>query len=205
MKTFSYEAAAPFTVTEGRSRVTLKDAALSARRLLAFVFLLVIFMLAARPIADPDFWWHLRTGQFIWETRTIPHSDIFSSVFYGREWVAHEWLSEAVMYGVYNLCGYGGLVVFFALLITAAMWIAYRRCAEVAGHVYVIGFALVLGALTASPTWGVRPQMFSFLFASIFIAVLGAYARGTQSVSVWWLIPLTILWVNMHAGFALGL
>ncbi|MGB8507409.1 MAG: hypothetical protein WCD76_03310, partial [Pyrinomonadaceae bacterium] len=42
-------------------------------------------------------------------------------------------------------------------------------------------------------------------FASIFIAVLGAYARGTQSVSVWWLIPLTILWVNMHAGFALGL
>lgn len=205
MKTFSYDAHTPFVGTYGQSRVSLREVTLSARRLLAFVFMVVIFMLAARPIADPDFWWHLRTGQFIWETRTIPHADIFSTAFHGREWVAHEWLSEVLMYGINRASGYGGLVVCFALLITAAMWIVYRRCAERAGHVYVVGFALVLGALTASPTWGVRPQMFSFLFASIFVAVLGDYARGRRGNSVWYVVPLTILWVNMHAGFALGL
>ena len=165
----------------------------------------VVFVLAVRPVTDPDFWWHLRTGKFIVETRGVPHADIFSSTFAGREWVAHEWLSEVLMYAVRQAFGYAGLVVFFALVIAAAMWVAYRRCAEKTGHVYVAGFALLLGALAASPTWGVRPQMFSFLFASVFFAILEAYARGANARRVWWLIPLTILWVNMHAGFALGL
>ncbi len=205
MKNFSYNASAPFAETFAQRGTAVKDVYLSARRLLVFVFMLVIFMLAARPIADPDFWWHLRTGQYMWETQTIPHTDIFSSVFYGREWVAHEWLSETLMYGLFRTGGYGGLVVCFALLISAAMWIVYRRCAGRAGHPYIVGFALILGALAASPTWGVRPQMFSFLFASVFIAVLDDYVRGKSGNLVWWVVPLTILWVNMHAGFALGL
>lgn len=204
MRNLSPAAAVPFVAPYGQTSA-LRDVCLSARRLLAFVFMLVIFMLAARAITDPDFWWHLRAGQYMVETGTIPRTDIFSTVFNGREWVAHEWLSEVLMYSLYRASGYGGLVVSFALLITAAMWVVYRRCAERAGHPYVVGFALVLGALAASPTWGVRPQMFSFLFASIFIAVLDDYVRGKNERCVWWLVPLMVLWVNMHAGFALGL
>ena len=62
-----------------------------------------------------------------------------------------------------------------------------------------------MARLTAAPTWGVRPQMFSFLFASIYVAVLGNYARDEKSRSLWWLVPLMVVWVNMHAGFAFGL
>lgn len=178
---------------------------LSVRRLMTFVLMSLVFMLAVRAISDPDFWWHLRAGQFIWETRSIPRTDIFSSTFFGREWVAHEWLSEALMYSIHRAFGYAGFVVFFALVISAAMWIALRRLAGRAGHPHVAGFALLLGALAASPTWGVRPQMFSFLFASIFFAVLDGYVRGEVRRGVWWFVPLTALWVNMHAGFALGL
>ncbi|MFL6283328.1 MAG: hypothetical protein ACJ74Q_09330 [Pyrinomonadaceae bacterium] len=178
---------------------------LSARRLLTFMLMSLVFVLAVRTISDPDFWWHLRAGQLIWETRSIPHSDVFSSTFFGREWVAHEWVSEALMYAIHRAAGYAGLVVVFALVISAAMWVALRGFAARAGHPYVAGFALLLGALAASPTWGVRPQMFSFLFASIFFAVLDGYARGESRSKVWWLVPLTVLWVNMHAGFALGL
>jgi hypothetical protein len=183
----------------------LKGIHLSVRRLLVFVLLSVVFVLAARPITDPDFWWHLRTGKLIVETGSIPRVDIYSSTFAGREWVAHEWLSEVLMYLINQAFGYAGLVVFFAFVISAAMWIAYRRCAERAGHPYVTGFALLLGALAASPTWGVRPQMFSFFLASVFFAVLDGYVRGAGVRKICWLVPLTILWVNMHAGFALGL
>jgi hypothetical protein len=172
---------------------------------LTFVLMSLVFVLAVRAITDPDFWWHLRAGQFIWETRGIPRADVFSSTFFGREWVAHEWLSEALMYAVHQSFGYAGLVVFFALVMSAAMWVALRRFAGRAGHPYVAGFALLLGALTASPTWGARPQMFSFLFASVFFAALDGHARGEGGRRVWLLVPLTVLWVNMHAGFALGL
>src|ERR1041384_1348146 len=78
---------------------------LSARRLLVFVLLLILFMGAARNVFDPDFWWHLKTGQYIVETRSIPHTDIFSTVYFGREWVTHEWLSEAIIYAIHSSLG----------------------------------------------------------------------------------------------------
>lgn len=178
---------------------------LSARRLLVFVFMLVIFTGAARPITDPDFWWHLRTGQILAETRGIPHTDIFSVAHWGKEWITHEWLSELAIYSIYERLGYVGLILAFSLIITAAFSIAYERCSKRAGHPYVSGFALVLGALASLPTWGVRPQMFSILFASIFVSILDDYARNREGWSLWWLLPLTIVWVNAHAGFALGI
>src|SRR6266511_3707849 len=178
---------------------------LSTRRLLVFVFMASIFVLAAQPITDPDFWWHLKTGQYIFETRSIPHTDIFSSLRFGSEWITHEWLSEVFMYSVFRKAGYGGLIVVFSLVITAAFWIAYQRCRHLAGHPYVAGLALLLGAAATLPVWGVRPQMFSLLFASIFISFLDRYLRREEMPSIWWLLSLMILWVNMHAGFALGL
>ena len=186
-------------------RLSASRLRLSVRRLLVFVLMSLVFVLAARPVTDPDFWWHLRTGRLIFETRGIPHADIFSSTFAGREWVAHEWLSEVLMYAVHFAFGYAGLIVFFSLVIAAAMWLAFRRCAARAGHVYVAGAALLLGALASSPTWGVRPQMFSFLFASVFLFLLDDYAGGEGNRRVWWLVPFTALWVNLHAGFAMGL
>jgi hypothetical protein len=178
---------------------------LSARSLLVLVFLLLIFTIAARRIVDPDFWWHLKTGQYLIQTRGIPHTDIFSSLFSGKEWITHEWLSEIVMYSVYRATGYGGLIVTFALIITTGFAIAYRRCAKKAGHPYVSGAALLLGALAAAPTWGVRPQVFSFLLASIFLSLLEDFQRNERQQSIWWLVPLMVLWVNMHAGFAVGI
>jgi len=186
---------------------------LSARALLVFVFLLLIFTVAARQVLDPDFWWHLQTGQHLVQTRSIPHTDIFSTQFFGKEWITHEWLSEIVIYLVYRGFGFGGLIVSFALTITAGFALAYRRCAKVAGHPYVSGGALLLGALAAAPTWGVRPQVFSFLLASVFLSLLGDFQSDIQSStqntvkrhSIWWLVPLMVLWVNMHAGFAMGI
>ncbi|MCM3900328.1 MAG: hypothetical protein ND866_01335 [Pyrinomonadaceae bacterium] len=177
----------------------------SSRGLLVFVLMLLIFSVAAQPITDPDFWWHLRTGQYIVETKSIPYTDIFSTLRFGSEWVTHEWLSEVFIYSVFRTLGYGGLIAIFSFLITAAFWIVYQRCRKRGVHRYVAGFALLLGAAATMPTWGVRPQMFSLLFGSIFISFLDRYSGREAMPSIWWLAPLMILWVNMHAGFALGL
>ncbi len=43
--------------------------------------LLVVLAVSDGPRArfnDPDMWWHLSTGHFIWTTRTIPLGDLFS-------------------------------------------------------------------------------------------------------------------------------
>src|SRR5580765_6760180 len=89
----------------------------SSRNLFGLVFMLLIFTAAAQPITDPDFWWHLRTGKYIVQTRSIPHTDIFSTLRFGSEWVTHEWLSEVFLYGVYRALGFGGLIVVFSIAI----------------------------------------------------------------------------------------
>jgi hypothetical protein len=184
---------------------SLAAVCLSGRQLLVFVFFTMIFVAAARPITDPDFWWHLRTGQYLIETRTIPHTDIFSSLHFGHEWVPHEWLSEVFIYSIYRGLGYVGLIIAFSLLITISFVIVYRRYNQRVGHPYVGCVALLFGASATIPTWGVRPQMFSLFFASLFLAILENYSREGKGKQLYWLVPLTVLWVNMHAGFALGL
>src|SRR3982751_4810289 len=99
MKPITDSSFSPFDATAYSGNETgLASLLLSARRLLVFVLLLILFMGAARPVFDPDFWWHLKTGQLIFETRTIPHADSFSFTARGAEWVTHEWLTELVMY-----------------------------------------------------------------------------------------------------------
>jgi hypothetical protein len=178
---------------------------LTTRRVFFFLLLLALFVLTTREITDPDFWWHLRTGQYIFETKTIPHADIYSHTYAGREWVAHEWLSELFIYAVYKLSGWAGLVITFTLIMTAAFGISFFYTRSQSVHPYVAGLAVLVGAITTAPTWGVRPQVISLLLTSVFVAVLGAYARGHIKLFIWCLPPLVLLWVNLHGAYALGL
>ncbi len=164
----------------------------------------MIFALAVRQSAyiDPDLWWHLQTGQDIVLTRSIPHVDIYSFTKAGSEWVTHEWLSEVVIYGIYRVSGWGGLLFIFSALITIALYITYRRSE---GKPYVAAMAVLLAAASSSPLFGIRPQMITFLFASIYIALLSRYERDGNSRPLWWMAPMMLLWVNFHAGYALGL
>jgi len=174
---------------------------ITVRQLFVAILFLALFSMAMRPIADPDFWWHLRTGQWMVETHAIPHADPFSFTNQGKTWIAHEWLSEIFIYGIYRIGGYGLLILIFAAIITATFLLVYLRSAE---RPYIAGFALLLGALATAPTWGVRPQMISYLLSALFLFLLDRY---TESRKTKYLIPIPILmllWVNLHAAYALG-
>jgi hypothetical protein len=173
---------------------------LTIRRVVPIVLFTMLFVLAVRQSVsiDPDLWWHLKAGQQIIDTRSIPHTDDYSFTKQGSEWVAHEWLSEVIMQAIYRVTGLTGLVTIFSLIIIIALWLTYRRCE---GRPYAASIAIVLGAAASFPLFGVRPQMLTLLLASVYIALLEKF----DTRRLWWLVPLMLLWVNLHAGFALGL
>lgn len=177
---------------------------LTFRRIFAVAFFMLVFAAAALQCSfiDPDLWWHLRTGQDIVANMAIPHTDIYSFTKLGSEWVAHEWLSEIVLYGIYRVAGWGGLMVVFSGIITLTLYLVYRRCA---GRPYAAAFSVLLAAAAASPLFGIRPQMISFLLAAIYIALLERFAEDGQTRRLFLLPPLMLLWVNFHAAYALGL
>lgn len=174
---------------------------LNARLLFALLLFLGLFAMTLRPVADPDFWWHLRTGQLIAETGAIPRADPFSFTLPGKAWVAHEWLTELAFFGLYKTGGYGLLIVVFSLIITAAFLLVYLRSP---GRPYAAGFALLLAALASAPAWGVRPQMLSLLFTAAFLYLLDLFQEKGRWQALLPLPLLTILWVNLHAGYFLG-
>jgi len=159
-----------------------------------------LFLLAARPLNDPDLWWHLRTGELIIQNHKLFHSDPYSFTRAGQPWVDHEWLSEILIFALYKAAGWGGLIVGFAAVIACTFLLVFVRCS---GQPYIAGAITVWGAIAAVPSFGVRPQMITLLLASIFLFVLEqSYERPNR---VWWLLPLMLLWVNLHAGYAVGL
>jgi hypothetical protein len=166
---------------------------------LAVVFL-GVFVMSARSVVDPDVWWHLKTGQLIAQTRTVPRTDSFSFTRAGYPWVAHEWLTELFIYGIYRIGGWSGLILVFALMVSATFFLVYLRSAP---NPYSSGVVVLLGAWATAPVWGVRPQVVSLLLTSLWFLILERSERNLRLL--WWTLPLTVLWVNLHAGFALGL
>jgi hypothetical protein len=174
---------------------------------IAFAAILLFGLLAmtARPATDPDLWWHLRTGQWIVETGHVPHSDPFSFTRAGHSWVSHEWLSEVVFYELWKHGGAAGLIVFSAIITTTGFMLLYLRCLLCGTEKHWAAAATAFGALASAPSWGVRPQMFTFTLASLLLWLLESGNKKDRPRLLFWIPPLFLLWLNLHAGFALGL
>src|SRR5215213_9153461 len=153
------------------------------------------FLFASRPMSDADFWFHLKTGQYVFSTGSIPRTEMFSFTYNGIPWIAHGWLSGVLFYAVYSSVGLKALIFIFALLTAIAFWIAFKRANS---HPFIAGIATLVAVWTALPNIGVRPRVFTILFASIYLALLARFARGVKERWVWLLIPLMSLWANLH-------
>lgn len=169
-----------------------------------FIVLLGILLFVIRPMEDPDFWWHIKTGQLILQNKQIPHFDTYSFTAPGKSWIAHEWLSESVMYILYNGGGIILTTLVFSVLILAAFWLTLLRVDD-KSNLYAAGGALLLGAILSTPVLWPRPQIFSILYTSIFLVLLDRYLKTSKLA---YLIPIPVImlfWVNQHGAFIVGL
>ncbi|MDA8219072.1 MAG: hypothetical protein M0Z94_15820 [Dehalococcoidales bacterium] len=153
---------------------------------------------------DPDYWWHLRTGQLIAETGAVPTHDVFSYTAFGRPWVTQEWLAELAMYWLNAVGGYATVVAAFSLAVTGAYFVLYRliRGLEVDR---TLALALVVWtALIRWAQWAPRPQLITFLFFAVTLYLLFTFKQRGRA-RLWLLPPMMVLWVNVHAGYVSGL
>lgn len=174
----------------------------SASQLFTTILFISLFAMSTRTVLDADVWWHLRTGQWIVDNRTIPHEDPFSLNFQGESWTAHEWLSEIFLILLYKLGGLKLLAFSFAGIITISYSLPFIRSP---GKPYVAGFATVLGAIASAPIWGVRPQMITLMLFSIFLFLIEMHFKTNKAKYLYPLPFLMIAWVNFHAGYMLGI
>jgi hypothetical protein len=174
---------------------------MNTRRLFVLLFAVALFTMAVRETLDPDMWWHLRAGEYILQNG-IPRQDVFSFTVPDHEWITHEWLSEVIMWLIYQAAGLPGLMVFFAAITAITFGLVYLVCV---GRPFLAAFVVLLAAFASAIVWGARPQMFNLLLTAVFVLIVERYRSGQFGRrALWWLPPLTAVWANLHSGYLLG-
>jgi len=173
---------------------------LDVRRLTMLILFIAVFAMAARTPTDTDTWWHLQAGRVTLESGRILQTDLFSHTRQGQPWVNHSWLSQVILYSLFHSFRYFGLGLFQALVVTVTFVFVY---AQMEGDVFTRAFIVVLAATASAVIWVARPQLLSFLLTAVLCYLLYLYKwRGLNRL--WLIPPLFVLWVNLHAGYALG-
>ena len=121
--------------------------ALDTRRLLIAILFAAIFTMAVRVPTDTDTWWHLRSGEYIVRTHSIPRQDVFSHTVAGRPWIDHGWLAQIVIYLLYAAFGYAGLGLALAAVVTLTFVFVFLQSEE---NLYLRAFIAVLAAITSA-------------------------------------------------------
>ena len=173
------------------------------------VFALFLFSYAIRPIYDPDFWWHLKSGETMVRNGGLLQFDPFTftgdGVVSAREALILKgyWLWQITAYGLYTLLGFNGIFLlnFFTVAMMAGVVIVQMRRQRLNHAVMVL--LLTLGFYLLSAVYALeRPQVVSFLMAAILLLLLDRLRDGGQ---LGWPLPLLMMvWANLHGGFVVG-
>lgn len=147
---------------------------------------------------------HLKVGEIVLQCRCVPQTNLFSYTHPDFTIVNHEWLTEVIFYLVASSFGEQSLLVLKILLIIVAASIVYRVAVQKGSLFWVTLFSF-LSITIFSTRFHVLPELFSYLFISLFIFFIEQYKR-TKKIYCLWILPfLEMLWVNMHLYFVFGL
>jgi hypothetical protein len=163
--------------------------------------MIVIASLFATTEQDPDFWWHIRIGRWMVENGRLPSADLFTYTVPNHVWTDHEYLTEVLMWLIFNSTGTVGIVIAFAAVTWAGFWLMYRQLRR--QPFVIVGLGLALAAVAGDPIWGPRAQMITFALTCLELYWLQAYLSGRSRRLTYF--PLVMaLWANLHGGWVIG-
>ena len=163
-----------------------------------------LFLLAGnRLLIDPDTMWQITVGQWIIDHRAVPTTDVYSFTMRGQPWISTQWLAQVLYAKAFAVAGWSGPVVLASTAIAATFALLTksltRRLSDSTALVFVAGaLALTVPHLLARPHVLAMPVM--VMWVSGLIA-----AADRRDAPSFWLLPLMVLWANLHGGFVFGL
>ena len=169
----------------------------------AVVVAFFVVLTVVRGPVDADYWWHLTTGRLIIETGTVPTTDPYSFAYDGP-WVAHEWLGEVVIAGLVDSVGWAPTAALFGLAAAGALLIPALAARRRGVRTTAIVPALAIATYGIASYATVRPQVLSWLLLGILIALLMGL-RPAHRWRPWLVVPLMLVWANLHGLYVVGL
>ena len=188
----------PGTAPPGRARALSTPGGL-----LLATALLVAALPVTSAIRDPDFWWHLRTGQLIVARHGLLPTDPYTYTASSHHWVMHEWLTE-VLFAALNAAGGLALIVTGLSVVTWLGLVAVVLRARLSRpHPATLALGLLVAVVAGYPIWGPRAQMITFSLTCLVLLLAERHLRRGGRAA-WALVPVFLVWSNLHSGFIIG-
>ena len=151
-------------------------------------------------LADADAGWHIRTGEYILDHKTVPYQDLFSFSKPGAPWFAWEWLADVVDAVLFRWAGLKGVVLATGVMLAIFGTTLVRRMNWRGVHLLLAMLVSLLSIGASSIHFLARPHVFTMLLLSVSVWIIEA-DRVRTSRRIWLLVPLTAMWTNLHGGF----
>jgi hypothetical protein len=167
---------------------------------------LITFFRLSNTSADIDLWGYMSFGKLFWENNSFPYHDPFSYVPTKESWIYHEWLTGVLLYKVYEWFGEAGLQILKYLIGFCTAGLVYAgarlRGAERLSSAIGVFFASIAFGIGYAP---VRAQIFTYFFFALTVYILEVSRKKERWTYLLLLIPIQVLWCNLHGGFVAGL
>ena len=152
---------------------------------------------------DGDIYFHIVAGRWIAEHLQFIHHDFFSYTANGAKWDDPEWLSEVLAAFAYRLGGWSAVAVLFASAAAFSLLLVSRQLMKSLAPLpalIVMQFVLAMIASNLSS----RPYVLALPLLAVWTdGLLTARAEGRSPTL--WLLPLMLLWSNLHGSFLFGI
>ncbi len=165
----------------------------------------IVYMCLGQGISGNDYWWHVKTGEWIVHNGRIPNKDIFSwlGINLNIDWIPHEWLSDVIFYFIYRLGGHLAIFIFVLILASCFIVIIHFIVRKVfIKNVLVVSCFLVLMTGVVCNVFYPRPQIFSYYLSLLVVWCLSRFIQPIKTKPLFIIPVITVLWSNLHGGFA---
>ncbi|MCX6275551.1 MAG: hypothetical protein NTV09_10130 [Bacteroidetes bacterium] len=186
------------------------------QKLVFILCLLVAIAASIKSFREPDLWWQIRTGEWILEHHEVPKQDVFSYTMNGTEWINIKWGFEVLAALVTKIAGpesvffiqsiVNCLLVFFLLKLSILLFRKNGIENPPTQSSFLLSGVITFLVLMIGTEYRMigRPEMFSHLFTILFLVLLEKN-RLSPSRQIYIIIPLQLLWANMHEAFGIGI
>jgi hypothetical protein len=180
---------------------------------LILTILAVSTVLLLKAFYDNDFFWHLKTGEWIWQHGALPDHDPFNFAssatvsLVNKFTLTSYWLGQLLLYLTFLIGGSPGIVALRFCIAALLFYAIFRRLHG--DKIIDYSLLLLFSVLLLNFYFIERPQTFSFLayaFLLLFVdRIKNKPLHESRGILDILLVSLTmILWANSHGGYLIG-
>lgn len=166
-----------------------------------FLFLLSITFTTSTDF-NQDLGRHLKLGEIISKTFSVPHTNLFSFTHPNFPFINHHWLSEVFFYQLVLRMGTSALIYLKVVLFIIATIIILKFTLTKNRFIPTLLSVLLFSPLLIERS-DIRPELFGYVLFSLLLYIVLSYKKNSRLI---YFVPLImVLWINLHISFVFGL